>query len=109
MRLFYVVMCVIGTLPLWPFVHWLQDNTFHPLLVIHEAMQNGVSAAGWLDIIITYVVLIAFIVVEGRRVGMKRLWLPILGSTFIGLSFGFPFFLWMREGHLDRSPLSTAG
>ena len=105
MRVFYAVMCAIGVLPWWPFAHWLQDNPLHILLLIHDAMQNGVSAAGWLDVIITYVVLVVFIVAEGRRLAMNRLWLPILGSTFIGLSFGLPLFLWMREACLNRRQL----
>ncbi|MGI9303052.1 MAG: DUF2834 domain-containing protein [Gammaproteobacteria bacterium] len=103
MRRFYALMCVIGVLPWWPFTHWLQDNPFHVLLFLHDAMENGVSAAAWLDLIITYVVLVVFIIVEGRRLAMNRLWLPILGATFIGLSFGLPLFLWMREGYLSRN------
>ena len=103
MRNFYAAMCVVGILPWWPFFHWLQDNPFHILLFIHDAMENGVSAAGWLDLVITFFVLVAFIVVEGRRLAMNRLWLPILGSLLVGLSFGLPLFLWMREGYLNQN------
>ena len=106
MKRFYALMCVVGVLPWWPFSYWLQENSFHILLFVHDAMKNGVSAAGWLDLVITFFVLVAFILVEGRRLAMSRLWLPISGSLFIGLSFGLPLFLWMRESYVsgERSP-----
>ena len=108
MKPFYALMCVVGVLPWWPFSHWLQENPFHVLLLVHDAFANGASAAAWIDLILSYIVLVVFIVVEGRRLQMKGLWLPILGSTLVGLSFGLPLFLWMRESYVNRERLPAA-
>ena len=49
-----------------------------------------------------------FIVVEARRLGMKRAWLYIVLSLVTAFAFTFPLFLAMRERRLrsvaaDRS------
>ena len=38
---------------------------------------------------------------EGKRLGMRLLWLPILGLCAVGVSFGFPLFLYLRERVLE--------
>jgi hypothetical protein len=48
-------------------------------------------------------VLWAFVVIEGRRAGMKHLWAPIAANLAVGVSLGLPLFLYMRERSLRRS------
>lgn len=43
-----------------------------------------------------------FIVLEGFRLKMKRIWLYIILTIFVAFAFGFPFFLYLRELHLKR-------
>ena len=43
---------------------------------------------------------------EGRRLGMKHLWLPVAANLTVGVSLGLPLFLYMRE--MARAP-SPAG
>jgi Terpene cyclase DEP1 len=49
------------------------------------------------------VVLISFIQTEGKRLAMRLLWLPILGALFVGVSLGFPLFLYQRQLQLERA------
>ena len=51
----------------------------------------------WVDVVITAIVLIAFIRVEGRRMNVPNLLAPILGTYLVGPSFGLPLFLYFRE------------
>lgn len=44
-----------------------------------------------------------FMVIEGRRVGMKRVWLYLLLSGVTALACTFPLFLAMRERHLAKA------
>lgn len=41
-----------------------------------------------------------FMIIEGRRVGMKRVWVYLLLSGVTALACTFPLFLAMRERHL---------
>jgi hypothetical protein len=34
---------------------------------------------------------------------MRRLWLPIIASLVVGVSLGFPLFLYMRQVHVDEN------
>jgi hypothetical protein len=49
---------------------------------------------------------------EGKRLGMRLLWLPILGLCTVGVSFGLPLFLYLRERALESAggakPLTAA-
>ncbi|MEM6988760.1 MAG: DUF2834 domain-containing protein [Pseudomonadota bacterium] len=102
MRGFYALMCVVGTVvPLWAFVPWVMEFGLDVSFFLSGAFVNRVAAFGWLDLIISALVLLAFIWTEGTRLGMRKLWLPTLGTCAVGVSLGLPLFLWMRAKHLD--------
>lgn len=42
-----------------------------------------------------------FIIIEGRRLGMRLPWLYVLGSFVTAVAFVFPLFLAMRERHMS--------
>ena len=44
-----------------------------------------------------------FIIVEGVRLKMKRIWLYLVLTVFVAYAFGFPLFLFVRARHLRRS------
>jgi hypothetical protein len=55
-----------------------------------------------MDVIVSAIVLILFIQNEGKRLRMRFLWLPTIGTFLIGVSFGLPLFLYLRQIELDR-------
>ncbi|MEM9604834.1 MAG: DUF2834 domain-containing protein [Pseudomonadota bacterium] len=100
MTRFYALMCVVGTvLPLSAFVPWVLEFGLDLNFLLSGAFVNRVAAFAWLDVIVSAVVLLVFIWVEGRRQGMTRLWLPTLGTCTVGVSLGLPLFLLLRERH----------
>lgn len=104
MKYFYGIMCVFGLLfPHGVFVSWLIENGINIELFVSEATSTSIGAFAWADVLVSAVVLIAFILTEGARQKMKRLWLPILGTCTVGVSLGLPLFLLLRELHLERS------
>lgn len=46
-----------------------------------------------------------FIVLEGIRLKMKKIWLYIFITIFVGYAVGFPLFLFVRALHLKKSKL----
>jgi hypothetical protein len=59
----------------------------------------AVSSLG-VDLVIVAIAGAVFIVVEARRLGMKRAWLYIALSLVTAFAFTFPLFLTMRERRL---------
>ena len=100
MQLIYLALCVLGAvLPLSRFLPWLAQHGLDVPRLMSEAMASPVSAFAWADVLVSGIVVIVLIVAEGRRIQMRRLWLP-LGCLVVGPSLALPAFLLMRERHL---------
>jgi hypothetical protein len=101
-RHFYLVLCVLGiVLPYSQFVPWLLEHGFNFGLFFRELFANRVSAFFAMDVIVSAIVLIWFIQSEGKRLRVRLLWFPTIGTLIVGVSFGFPLFLFLRQVMLD--------
>lgn len=102
---FYAVMCVLGTvLPYSALVGWGVENAgLSVAAMLAEILASRMSLFAWADVLVSAVVLIAFIRHEGRRASIPGLWLPIVGTCAVGISLGLPLFLLMRERELRRT------
>jgi len=49
------------------------------------------------DLVIAFVAFALWAAWEGRRIGMRTWWVPIPASLLVGLCFGLPLFLLLRE------------
>ena len=56
-----------------------------------------------LDLIIAALAFFVWAAVEGPKLGIKWWWLCIPASLLVGLCFGLPLFLWMRERTLRQT------
>jgi hypothetical protein len=101
----YLVFCVLGiALPYWQFVPWVVAQHGVPLgPFFRELFANRISGFFGMDVLVSAVVLIFFLRREGKRVGVRHLWLPIAGTLTVGVSLGFPLFLYLREDALERT------
>ena len=103
-RHFYLVCCLLGlALPYSQFVPWLLEHGLNIALFIHELFANRVSAFFAMDVIVSAIVLLWFIQSEGKRLRVRLLWLPTIGTLLAGVSFGLPLFLFLRQMALDRT------
>ncbi len=57
-----------------------------------------------LDLVIAALAFFVWAAVEGPRAGVERWWVCIPASLLVGLCFGLPLFLWMRERTLSQVP-----
>ena len=103
-RHFYLVCCVLGlVLPYSQFVPWLLEHGLNITLFLRELSANRISAFFAIDVIVSAIVLLWFIQNEGKRLRIGLLWLPTVGTLIVGVSFGLPLFLFLREVTLDRT------
>ncbi len=105
LRHLYLAFAVLGlVLPYSQFIPWVMEH--HALnmeLFIRDLFANRVSAFFALDVIVSVVVVISFIQIEGKRLAMCLLWLPIVSALLVGVSLGLPLFLYLRQLQLDRA------
>jgi hypothetical protein len=104
LRHLYLIFCLLGLLlPYSQFVPWIvEHHALNMPLFMRDLFANRISAFFALDVIVSAMVLLVFIQSEGRRLQMRLLWLPMLGTVFVGVSLGLPLFLYLRQSKLDR-------
>jgi hypothetical protein len=106
----YLMFCFVGVvLPYSEFVPWVVQHGFNLRLIIHELFANRISAFFVLDVLVSAIVLFRFIRLESARLDIQGSWLAVLGTLAVGVSLGFPLFLYLRERRLDKPGSSDAG
>ena len=102
MKILYLVCAIAGAIiPYSQFVPWIAEHGPDAKGFVLDLFSTRIGAFFGLDVIVSAIVLIAFIVGEGRRMRMNAIWAPIVATCLIGVSCGLPLFLFMRErlGH----------
>lgn len=101
----YLVLAIAGLVGTFVFNAWTVvagRNFFGDLF----GSGPAVSSIG-VDLLVVAIAGAVFIIVEARRLGMKRAWLYIVLSLVTAFAFTFPLFLAMRERRLQT--LSSNG
>ena len=104
LRHIYLGLCLLGiVLPYWAFVPWFMEHGFNLALFSQELFATRIGVFFGLDVVVSAIVLFVFVFVEGRRVAIPHLWLPVVATFLVGVSLGFPLFLYLRQRKLDGS------
>ncbi len=99
----YLLLCVVGVAVPWIFLFgFLGDDQASVPLFFTSIFANHVSSAVAGDLIISALAFIVFVFIEGRRIGLKNLWIYIPATLFVGLSFGLPLFLYHRARLIEK-------
>lgn len=100
----YLIFCVLGiVLPYSQFVPWVVAQHGVPLgQFLRELFANRIGGFFGLDVLVSAVVLIFFVRREGKRLGIRHLWLPFAGTLSVGVSLGLPLFLYLRETAVEN-------
>ena len=102
MRNFYLFASIAGFfVPYAAFLGWLDVNGFNVSLFFSSIFADSLSLFAWSDVFFTAIVLVVFIVVEGTRMELPRLWVPVAATCLVGPSLGLPLFLYQRQSHID--------
>jgi hypothetical protein len=105
LRHLYLLFAAIGlVLPYSQFVPWIEEH--HALdmsIFLRDLFANRISAFFAMDVLVSAIVLISFVQTEGKRLGMRLLWLPTVAVFLVGVSLGLPLFLYLRQIQLDRT------
>ena len=98
----YILFCVLGAvLPLSQFIPWVAEHGLNIPLFLQELFSTRIGGFFGMDVIVSAIVLIYFILFEGRRIQTSYLWLPVAATLSVGVSLGLPLFLYMRQRKLE--------
>jgi len=105
LRHLYLCLCLLGaSLPYTQLVPWLATHGLDLPLFFAELFSTRIGGFFGLDVIVSAVVLFAFIGVEGGRLAIPHRWIPVAATVAVGVSLGFPLFLYMRQLKLEKQP-----
>ena len=100
----YFALCVAGTLlPYSQFIPFVREHGLDLRLFVAQLFSNRIGGFFGFDVIVSAVVVWAFVIVEGRRADIPHRWAPIAATLTVGVSLGLPLFLFMREQRLEES------
>jgi hypothetical protein len=102
LRYGYLGFCILGAaLPYSQFIPWLRTHGLDLPLFFTELFSTRIGGFFGMDVMVSALVLWLFIGVEGKRLALKKLWIPVVGTVAVGVSFGLPLFLYMRQLEID--------
>ena len=102
MKWLFLLAAVLGAvLPLSYCVPFFAAHGLDLPLFFRQLFANNVSAFFAMDVFVSALALWLFVYIEGRRRGMKHLWVYVLCTLLVGVSLGLPLFLFFRERGLD--------
>jgi hypothetical protein len=94
----FLVVSIIGIImPYSQIPAMMADGEYS--LIEHFAVVYATPESaffGW-DLAVAALTFIIFLTFETRKYRIRGWWIALLGSMAIGVSFGFPFFLFLRE------------
>ena len=102
---FYLILAAVGLVTAWIFNGIASAQGENYLSAWFGSPVDWVLS---LDLLIVAVAGSAFMIMEARKLGMKRVWLYIALSGITAFTFTFPLFLAMREQKLQAMRDDTA-
>ena len=98
----YGLLAVLGLILPWYYnlEFMTQNDGFHLLSFLQGCFANPAASSISVDLLIGASAFIIWMVSEGRRLGMQRLWLYLLLTFTVAFAFAAPLFLLMRARHL---------
>lgn len=99
----FLLGALVGTvLPYYYFVQFLLAHGLDIPLFVAQLFASPVSAFFVMDVLVSSLVLWLFVFAEGRRLGMRHLWVYVVANLMVGVSLALPLFLYFREDALEQ-------
>jgi hypothetical protein len=75
--------------------------------LVDQMVANGAATFMLIDLLAVALIALVFMVAEGRRIGMRFLWVYVLLTFLVAISVALPLFLIVRQVHLagERQPV----
>ena len=97
-RFTFLILALLGSIvPVAVFAPFVYAHGLAPGLFMKQLFATPVSRFFAFDVLISAITFWVFMLREGRRIEMKRLWIYIIGTLLAGVSLGLPLFLFFRE------------
>lgn len=104
LMLFYGVFALTGAVVPWYFnIRYMQETgeLLTPQALFVGGFINTITSSIMSDFLIGTTPILVWMVVEGRRLGMRYLWFYVLTTFLVAFAFSCPLFMLLREARLQ--------
>ncbi|QIR35499.1 DUF2834 domain-containing protein [Tolypothrix sp. PCC 7910] len=103
-QVIYLLLCILGfVLPYSQFLPFVLEHGLDIKLFWQQLFANQISGFFGMDVIVSSLTFWTLIFWEGTRLKMQNLWVYVLCNLLVGISFGLPLFLLMRQRQLAQA------
>ena len=109
MKKVYLILTIIGFILPGIFVAKVSIETGNVLFyadvmeTFKQMFANDISSAFVVDLLFIVMLFLFWSYREGKKLGMKRVWLVWIWTFAFGIASGLPLFLYLREQKLEVS------
>lgn len=98
MKNLFLLSALAGlAVPYYFLISFFIQNGFQLDLLLIQIFQTPGSTFFAVDVIISAIVLIIYILAENKKAAIQYSWIAITGTLLVGVSFGLPLFLFFKE------------
>jgi hypothetical protein len=102
-RNIFLLLSVAGIiLPMSQFIPASISGEFTVGGMLAEMTASRTITGVTFDFLVVVITALTFGIAESVRLKIRWAWVCLVGTFLIGASFGFPFFLFLREGALAK-------
>ena len=99
----YIVLSVLGfAVPYYFLVRFVAEHGLHLSVLVRQSFANPISSFFAADVIVSSVVLWAFMYQEMRKRSIKLWWVCVIANLAVGVSLALPLFLLLREIQIEK-------
>jgi hypothetical protein len=103
----YLILCAVGVAVPWFFLlGFFTEEIVSIPSFFTSIFANHVSSAVASDLLVSALAFFILVVFEGRRRGLKHIWVYVPATFFVGLSFALPLFLYHRARAIERETVA---
>jgi hypothetical protein len=107
MKKIYLFLAIVGFITPNVLVFYESIETGNVLLwldpqaTLHGMFANRIASAFVLDLLVVVLVALLWMILEGRKLGMKNTWVYVTLTFLFGLAGTLPLYLYNRERALE--------
>ena len=99
----FLILAILGFVaPYYFFLQLPAENGFNMALLIQQISASRLLSGIAMDLMVSVIVFWTYMFLEVHKLQMKNLWLYVLATLAVGLSFALPLFLYFRERKLEN-------
>ncbi|UZR98610.1 DUF2834 domain-containing protein [Chondrinema litorale] len=94
----FLILTILGAIiPMSQFYQFLITSGLDFQLFVDQLFANYISTFFALDLIISSIAFMVFVVIDSKRIQLSSFWVYIFLNLMLGLSVALPFYLYKRE------------